>query len=113
MFFEYFKYNIQINDELRLFFETHEQDIQQNNIGSNSEILYRFFSKLEKIVLKFIFAYYEIATFISGVLLKANIFTSFCFFGFGDGFTKSIKDIMEQRNVPKMYFNPIYLERIK
>jgi len=64
----------------------------------------RAISKLEHSFEKLIFSYYEVAAFISGVLLKANIYSASIILG--DDYVNLIDSLLEKRSVKKLFFKP-------
>lgn len=62
------------------------------------------FSKLEKLFIKNIYSYYEISVFISGVLLKANIFSAYWILQ--DDYKNCIENLINEREIKKYYFYP-------
>lgn len=87
------------------------QSFFKQNIHDNvscGDQFYHTVSKIEGSIKMCLYAYYELATFISGVLLKANIFTAFCALGFE--YKDCVKKILQKREYKKLYFEPIYVK---
>ena len=109
MFFHY-KTDIALNCEREL--KINEKIFKQSFLSYEQLFFdmefYRSVSKIEGILKRCLYAYYELATFISGVLLKANIFTGYCLLG--EEYNCSIKKIIAKRKNKKLYFKPIYIE---
>lgn len=80
--------------------------------SSNSNTFTSNMSKLEGEVRSILYSYHEIAIFIIGVLLKANIFSGF--FVLGEEYSDCILQILKERKDQKyLYFNPLYIEKAK
>lgn len=113
-FFSAFNYNIEIALECKYFLEKSERIFQSMFLKSEhmfgDDEFYHIVSKIEGKLKRCIYIYYELATFISGVLLKANIFSGYCLLG--EEYNICIKKIMAQRKIKKLYFKPIYIEGV-
>lgn len=70
---------------------------------------YRAASKIEKCANAIIRKYYATVAFVTGVLLKANIFSAYCILG--DEFKNRIEDILSQRTVKCLRYKPIFIEK--
>ncbi|MBD5145618.1 MAG: hypothetical protein HDT21_06915 [Ruminococcus sp.] len=112
-FFAAFQYKTEIVLDCKLELEKKEKVFKQlflcyEYLFDDTEF-YHSVSKIEGKLKKCLYTYYELATFISGVLLKANIFASYCLLG--NEYNCCIKEIIAQRKIKKLYFKPIYIER--
>ena len=92
----------------RDFFRTHTVS---DALVVNDEF-YHLVSKLEKSANEIIRSYYSIALFVSGVLLKANIFSLFCIIGDGKVVKCKIEEILEKRDIKVLQYKPLWYERI-
>ena len=98
---------IQIMDSGDSFWKTPVEDAYIDN-----KDFYRLVSKLEKSANNILRNYYTIALFISGVLLKANIFSAFCIIGNGKAFRNKVEDILTIRKGKFLSYKPLWYERI-
>lgn len=109
-FFGAFDYKIEYVIKCKKEIEDN-QNIFLRNIKDNishGDQFYHKVSKIERTIKSCLYTYYELATFISGVLLKANIFSAFCALGFE--YKDCVKRILQQREHKKLYFEPIYVK---
>lgn len=112
-FFAAFQYKTEIVLDCKLELEKNKSIFKQSFLCYeylfNDMEFYHSISKIEGKLKKCLYTYYELAAFISGVLLKANIFASYCLLG--DEYNCCVKKIIAQRKIKKLYFKPIYIER--
>ncbi|MDE7425885.1 MAG: hypothetical protein K2N51_19670, partial [Lachnospiraceae bacterium] len=112
-FFANFQYKVEIALDCKLELERNERVFKQ--LFLEYEYLfadgkfYHSVSKIEGKLKRCLYTYYELATFISGVLLKANIFAGYCLLG--EEYNSCVEKIIAQRKIKKLYFKPIYIER--
>lgn len=83
-----------------------------SNSYDRSDSFYHLVSKLEKKANEIIRNYYSIALFVSGVILKANIFSLYCVIGNGKAVKCKIEEILEKRDTKYLKYKPIWYERI-
>lgn len=103
-FIEYFYQNK--NEYFKRLEEKYSFLVSQLLTASDSSNIVKILSKLEQILVKLIGYYYEIALFLSCVILKANIFTSFLVLG--SDYKECVKKIFEQREDKILFFSPEY-----
>lgn len=106
-FIEYFYQNKK--EYLERIEEKYSNLALQLSTGSDNSNIVKILSKLEQIFVKLIGYYYEIALFLSCVLLKANIFTSFLVLGCD--YKECVKKILEQRENKILFFSPEYFRK--
>ena len=91
-------------DYLKELEEKYSVLVPQLLVESDNSNIVKVLSQVEQLLVKLIGYYYEIALFLSCVILKANIFTGFLVLG-GD-FKECIKEIFEQREDKILFFSP-------
>lgn len=108
-FLKYFDGNLEICTELQHFIEKNKFIFSFNIYDqANYEQLYSAISRIEILLRRIIVQYYEIAAFICGALLKANLFTALCVLG--DSYSELVNDIYRRREVKKLSFIPTVLK---
>ena len=112
-FFANFQYKVEIALDCKSELERNKRVFNQlfleyEYLFADGEY-YHSVSKIEGKLKRCLYMYYELATFISGVLLKANIFVGYCLLG--EEYNSCVEKIITQRKIKKLYFKPIYIER--
>lgn len=112
-FFANFQYKVEIALDCKSELERNKRVFNQlfleyEYLFADGEF-YHSVSKIEGKLKRCLYMYYELATFISGVLLKANIFVGYCLLG--EEYNSCVEKIITQRKIKKLYFKPIYIER--
>ncbi len=92
------------NDELNKIKEKYDKIIMSMESTNENMDCVKLLSGLEQLLVKFAGIYYETALFITCVILKANIFTSFIVLG--DDYLNCVSKIINQRSNKLMYFSP-------
>lgn len=110
-FFENFQYRIECVIDCKKEVEKSAEIFENSLVNCESIFQNKEFShvvsKIEGKIKKCLYTYYELAIFISGVLLKANIFTGYCVLG--EDYANCIRKIIAQREIKYLYFTPIYI----
>lgn len=112
-FFAFFQFKVKTAIECKFELKKNESVFTQSFSSYENMFtdggFYRVVSKIEGKLKRCLYTYYELAIFISGVLLKANIFAGYCLLG--EEYNWCIENIFSQREIKKLYFKPIYIER--
>ena len=108
IFIEYFYADKKLNlNKLKDKFYVLTRQLSEEECFDN---IVKLLSGLEQIIIKLTGFYYEIALFISCVMLKANIFSIFVVLGYE--YEECIKKILQQREEKILYFSPEYFNDI-